>query len=136
MSREQRDYIGHAGTPAPVSPPAAPAVAGEQYSSHTLTTGTYRVYAASIHTTNPYEEECRISLVHTGSDGTTTEACLASGIVSQNKPFSLPASRIVTGSGSLRAYVTNLDATAFSFYAIVDKIVEAKESIGGFGGWF
>lgn len=120
------------------SPPAAPAVAGEQYSSRSITTGAYRIAAASIHTGNAYEEECRITLIQSDSSGSTTEACLASGVVSQNRPFSLQTQRLVSGPGSVRAYVENLDTTAFTFALILDKITEQKEvaATRRFGGWF
>ena len=120
------------------SPPAAPATIGEQYSSRTITTGAYRIAAASIHTENNYEEECRITLLQTNPSGGTTEACLGSGVVSQNNPFALPTQRLVSGPGSVRAYVTNLDATAFTFALIIDKITEQKEvaATRRLGGWF
>ncbi len=118
MGREMRDFIGH--TPPP-DVPGSPATAGEQYSSYSIGTGSYQLFAASIHTSNAYEEECRISMITRDAVGTEYETCIDSGVVSQNRPFTVKDS-LVVGPGSIRGYVTNLAATSFGFAVIADKI--------------
>jgi len=122
------------GTSYPTSSPSPAAAAGEISAQKTLSVGTYIVRAASIHTDNAFDEECRISFV----DDTGLELCLASGVVSNNRPFALESERTITGGGYLRAYVIALGATTFDFVSAVDKVREEKDSEkrGGFGGWF
>ena len=105
----------------PDTPEESPATAGEQYSQKTLGHGNFLVKAASIHTSNAYEETCRISLVYV-SGGSETEICLERGKVSQNEPFALSRERPVLGPGYIRAYVVNLAATSFSFAVSVDRV--------------
>ncbi len=130
---------GGGGVSGPTTPPAPAAAAGETYSQTPLSKGNFRISAASIHTTNEYVEQARISLVYVDSNGNETEQCLASGQVSYHNPFALSEQRIVAGPGFVRAYVVNLAATTFSFRVAVDKIEETKEltqSKGRFGTWF
>lgn len=125
------------GSSPPESPPDAPGTVGEQYSEYSLTTGTFVVYAASIHSGNAYQEEARISLISTDSKGAESEVVLESGHVSNNRPFSLSRGRLITGPGFIRGYVINLAATAFSFIVSIDKRSEEKARSGdGFGRWF
>lgn len=132
-------YRGGGGVSGPSTPPAPAAAAGETYSQTPLGKGNFRITAASIHTTNAYEEQARISLIYVDSNASETEQCLESGLVSYRRPFSLATDRIVSGPGFIRAYVVNLDATTFAFKVVVDKIEESKEITRGkgrFGTWF
>lgn len=121
LGRELRDVPG--GTyGSPETPVPSPAVAGEQYSSKTLSDGVFIVRGASVHTSNAYEESCRISQIFVSSGGAETEVCLEHGSVSQNRPFVLSRQKTIVGPGYLRAYVINLAATSFSFAVSLDKI--------------
>lgn len=126
-------------SPVPPGSGSSPATAGEQYVIETLSTGIYRVYAASIKTFNAYDEEARIAWIFTEGDGTEIEVTLHSGIVSQNQPLCLPVVRELVGPGSLRGYVENLAATAFTFEVHKVKQGEIQKVTAGafsFGGWF
>jgi len=111
-----------------VPPPSAKtseAGAGSVNVDYRIGTGRHTIYVSSIHTDVQYQQECSINIVWVAGDGEETEMTLESGVVSNNRPFSLAATRHVEGPGFIRATVVNLES---------DKTFTFK--INYIEGWF